>query len=256
MLGRDHAALVAAGNEHQRAVVLVHVVQKNRHIHGPLSGHHVVVQPGAVVLVPLPDVALKRHLAVDLELVHVELLAQQRFHRLDHARVPRQRAELFAHHVRGKVGAHRVTAFFAHVEGIAPLVERGHCVEQVLGFLRRKKAGEEKITVAVKLFELFGCEFHGGSASVVGVQPCTPDLAPQTGLLTAKQAGRWYGAACMKCTKSPQPSGLCPARVWPHNASPAPRVATLLFSLPPQPRSHPCNQSNPPFSCAPARWPC
>ena len=75
----------------------------------------VVVEPGAVVLVPLPDVAVEGRLAVDLELVHVELVAEQALHRLDHARMARQPGERLAVQVRREVGAHRVAALLAHV---------------------------------------------------------------------------------------------------------------------------------------------
>ena len=134
MLGIYHALFVAAGDEHQGAVVLGHVVQKNGHVHRALGRHQVVIEPGAVVLVPLPNVALKSHLAVDLELVHVERLAQQVFHRFDHARVARQFGKGLAVHVRGKVGAHRVFAFFADVVVFAPAVDLGHSVAQRLRF--------------------------------------------------------------------------------------------------------------------------
>ena len=79
---------------------------------------------------PLPDVALEGQLAVDLELVHVELFAEQVLHRLDHARMARELREGLAVQVRGEVGAHRVLAFLAHVVGLAPAVELGHGVVQ------------------------------------------------------------------------------------------------------------------------------
>ena len=56
--------------------------------------------------VPLPDIALKRHLAVDLEPVHVQLLTKQRLDRLDHPRMPRQPRKRRAAQVRCKVGAY------------------------------------------------------------------------------------------------------------------------------------------------------
>jgi len=47
----------------------------------------------AVVLVPLPHVAVEGLLAVDLELVHVHVLAEQLDDRLHHARMARQLGE-------------------------------------------------------------------------------------------------------------------------------------------------------------------
>ena len=75
--GVEHALLVAAGDEHQRAVELVHLVEEDRDVHRARLGHLVVVHPGAVVLVPLPDVAVEGLLAVDLELVHVDVFAEE-----------------------------------------------------------------------------------------------------------------------------------------------------------------------------------
>ena len=160
MLGVDHALFVAAGDEHQGAVVLGDVVQKNGHVHRTLGRHQVVIQPRAVILVPLPDVALKGHLAVDLELVHVQRLAQQLFHGLNHARMACQLGKGLAVHVRGKVGAHRVLALLADVVVGASAVDLGHSVAQRLCFFRCKQAGEKQVAVAVELGKLFGGKFH------------------------------------------------------------------------------------------------
>ena len=73
----ERALLVAAGDEHERAVELVHLVQEDRDVHGARVGHEVVVHPRAVVLVPLPDVAVEGHLPVDLELVHDVVIFEQ-----------------------------------------------------------------------------------------------------------------------------------------------------------------------------------
>ena len=121
----ERALLVAARDEHQRAVELVHLVEEDRDVHGARLGHVVVVHPGAVVLVPLPDVAVEGGLAVDLELVHVDVFAEELHDRLDHARMARQRRERIAVQVRGEVGAHHVAGLLAHVLGAALRIERG-----------------------------------------------------------------------------------------------------------------------------------
>ena len=41
----------------------------------------------------MPDVAVERHLAVDLELVHVDVFAEELHDRLDHARMARELGE-------------------------------------------------------------------------------------------------------------------------------------------------------------------
>src|SRR4029077_20361227 len=43
--------------------------------------------PGAVVLMPLPDIALECGLGVELELMHVDVLAEQLAQRLDQPRM-------------------------------------------------------------------------------------------------------------------------------------------------------------------------
>ena len=123
MLGVDHAFFVAAGDEHQGAVEFIDVVQKDSYVHRALSGHHVVVEPSAIVLVPLPHITFKRHLAVDFELVHVEFFAKQFFDWFHHAGVARQFCKGFAVHVRSKVGPNRLAAFFAHVVSLLAAVQ-------------------------------------------------------------------------------------------------------------------------------------
>ena len=65
MPGREHALLVARGIKHQRAVDRHHLVQEYRDVHCARLGHAVVARPGAVILMPLPDVALEGGLGVE-----------------------------------------------------------------------------------------------------------------------------------------------------------------------------------------------
>src|SRR3546814_1546040 len=53
------ALLVASRNEHQGAVELRHVLEEKRDVHRPRLRHQIVARPGAVVLMPLPDVAVE-----------------------------------------------------------------------------------------------------------------------------------------------------------------------------------------------------
>ena len=94
-------------------------------------------------MVPLPHIAFKSHLAVDLELVHVELFAQQTLYRLNHARVAREFGKGFAVEVRGKVGAHRIPALLAHVVSLAPGIKFGYGLGQRTGFIGCEQAGEK-----------------------------------------------------------------------------------------------------------------
>jgi hypothetical protein len=65
----------------------------------------------------LPDVALERGLGVELELVDVELLAEQLLERRDQPRVMREQTEDFVEIVRGERGARRARLFAPHFRG-------------------------------------------------------------------------------------------------------------------------------------------
>jgi hypothetical protein len=132
------------------------------HVHGARFRHEVVVHPGAVVLVPLPDVAVEGHLSVDLELVHVHVFPEDLHDGIDHAGMARQPREGLAVHVRGEIGAHHVAGLLAHVLGPALRVQARHLVGEELDFLRREERGKEKVTVAIELLELLRGELHAG----------------------------------------------------------------------------------------------
>src|SRR6059058_6594944 len=114
MAGRQHAVPVAARDEHQRPVDRHDLVEKHRDVHRPRLGHAVVARPGAVILVPLPHVAVERRLGVDLELMHVELLAEQLLDRLDQARMRAEQAKALVVGMRGKGGARRPGFLLPH----------------------------------------------------------------------------------------------------------------------------------------------
>jgi hypothetical protein len=130
--------------------------EEDRDVHRARLGHQVVVHPGAVVLVPLPDVAVEGGLAVDLELVHVQLLAEELHHRLDHARVAREPRERLAVHVRGEIGAHRIAALLAHVLGTPHRIEARHLVGERFDLLGREERREEEVAVPVEGGDLVG----------------------------------------------------------------------------------------------------
>src|SRR5438874_4922673 len=96
--------------------------------------------PGAVVLVPLPDVAVERHLAVDLELVHVDVFAVELFHRLDHAGMAGQAGERLRVHVRGEARAHGVRALLADVLRPVLAEDGGHLGDEARDLVGREQA--------------------------------------------------------------------------------------------------------------------
>src|SRR5438874_9488903 len=98
---------MAAGNEHQRAIDWQYLVEEDRDIHGARLRHAVVARPGAVVLMPLPDIALERGLGIDLELMDVNALAEQLHERRNQPRMVRHQAKSLVVGVRGECGAGR-----------------------------------------------------------------------------------------------------------------------------------------------------
>ena len=158
--GRDGALFVRARYEEQRAVELVDLIEKHRDVHRAGIGHVVIGLPGAVVLVPLPDVAVESLFAIDLELVHVDRLAEDLRHRVDHAGMASELGEGLVHQMGRKDRANRVRAFFANHFLALLAIERRHFGEQHRHFLLAEKRIKEQIAVPVKGLELRGGQFH------------------------------------------------------------------------------------------------
>src|SRR5262249_47965261 len=133
--------------------------------HRPGLGHLVVVEPGAVVLVPLPDVAVEGHLAVDLELVHVHVLAEEVPDRLHHAWVARQLGERVAVHVRREVGAHHVAGLLAHGLRPALRVQSWDLVDEDLDLLVPEQARKVEIAIPIEPLCLLLGELHANTSS-------------------------------------------------------------------------------------------
>src|SRR3546814_14574619 len=70
--GLQRAILVALRNEHERPVHRGHLLEEQRDVHGTRLRHFVVARPGAIVLVPLPDLAVEGRLRIDLVLVQID----------------------------------------------------------------------------------------------------------------------------------------------------------------------------------------
>src|SRR3546814_17694217 len=89
----ERAFPVTPRDEHQSAVELGHVLEEKRNVHRTRRRHQIVARPGAVILMPLPDVAVEGRLRVDLVLVHVNGTVEYLHHRIDQARVTAEPAE-------------------------------------------------------------------------------------------------------------------------------------------------------------------
>src|SRR5471032_421851 len=160
VLGLDRALLVALRNEPQRAVEFVHLVDEHREVHGPRLGHVIIGFPGAIVLMPLPDVAVERGLSVDLELMDVGLVLEELLGRLDEAGTVDQRLEHRMIGVHGEGGAHHVAGLLAHILFAALLEDAGDLRLQDRRFLGREVVREEEIAFLVEVLELLLCELH------------------------------------------------------------------------------------------------
>src|SRR3546814_15212401 len=55
----ERAFPVTPRDEHQSAVELGHVLEEKRNVHRTRRRHQIVARPGAVILMPLPDVAVE-----------------------------------------------------------------------------------------------------------------------------------------------------------------------------------------------------
>src|SRR5437870_7762347 len=93
MPGRQYAVLMTTRDEHQRTIDRHHLVEEHRDVHRPRLRHAVLARPGAVILVPLPDVAVEGRLGVDLDLMHVERFAEQLLDRLYEAGMGAEQAK-------------------------------------------------------------------------------------------------------------------------------------------------------------------
>src|SRR3546814_16353444 len=69
--GIEHAMAMAFRNEHQRAVDRHHLVEEDRDDHVARLWHAIVARPGAVILVPLPDLTVEGGLGVQLLMMNV-----------------------------------------------------------------------------------------------------------------------------------------------------------------------------------------
>jgi hypothetical protein len=132
-------------------------------VHGARFRHAVVARPGAVILVPLPDVALEGGLGVELELVDVDVLAEQLPQRFDQSGMARQQAEHFAEGVGGEGGARRAGLLAPDFLAIE--------LEDGVGFQAQERdlflgeaVGEETVALLVESLELFGGKLHGRRA--------------------------------------------------------------------------------------------
>ena len=173
MAGLERAVLVALRNDHQGAVDGIHLVEEYGDVHRPRFGHAVVACPGAVILVPLPDIALEGRLGVDLELVNVDALAEILLQRLDEPRMMAEDAKRFIVGVGGKGGARRAGLLAPHFLAVAAINLLGFGAQDG-NFVLAEATRKEEIPVLVEILELLRGKLHG----VLSRRPVSRDLDP------------------------------------------------------------------------------
>ena len=119
MLSIKNSKLVAPRYQHDGAVEFVHIIKKNRRVHGSWGRHLVILYPGREILVPLPNVAIECHLSVYLELVYVHGFAIYLHDGFHYPRVPRELRKRVAVHMGREVRPNDVTRFLPNVLGPA-----------------------------------------------------------------------------------------------------------------------------------------
>src|SRR5207247_798365 len=97
---------------------------------------------------------------VDLELMHVDRLAEELLDRLDHAGMGAERAEGFVIEMRGKGGARRA-ALLAPNLGPVGVVDANRLAREIIHFLGAEQLGQKQPAFAVEEFDLLRRQFHG-----------------------------------------------------------------------------------------------
>ena len=139
----------------QRAVDRHHLVEEHGDVHGPRLRHAVVARPGAVVLMPLPDVAFEGRLGIELELMDVNILAEILPQRFDQPRMAAEQTKHFVERVSGECRARRAGLLAPDLLAVE-FQDRFGVVAQQRDLILGKAVREEQIALLVELFLLAG----------------------------------------------------------------------------------------------------
>src|SRR5262249_36638099 len=99
----------------------------------------------------------------DLELVHVDLLAEDLLDRLDHARMSTEGTEGLVVEMGGKGGARRAALLAPHLGAIGVIDIHRLAGEEIHLFLA-EQFGQEQPALAVEEFDLLRRQFHAASS--------------------------------------------------------------------------------------------
>src|SRR6202158_1953775 len=110
--------MLALRHQHRWTVDRRHLLEEDLDVHCAGLRHAVVALPGAVILVPLPDIAGESRFGVDLVLMHVDLLAEDLLHRIAHARMRAEQPKRLVVEMRGKGGARRAALLAPYLRAV------------------------------------------------------------------------------------------------------------------------------------------
>ncbi len=92
--------------------------------------------------------------------MHVDLLAEDLLHRIDHARMGAEQAERLVIEMRGKGGARRAALLAPHL-GALGVVDALRLARQQRDLFGAEQFGQEQPALAVEIVDLLLGQFHG-----------------------------------------------------------------------------------------------
>ena len=160
MVGVEHAQFVRLRDQVERTIEFVDLVEEHGEVHGVGIRHVVVAFPGAVVLMPLPDVAVERRLAVELELMHVNLARQHLLGWLEDAGMANETPKDLVVRMAGERGPHRLAVLLVP-DFVARFIENGgDFALHDRHFLGRKQVRHDDVALVLELTQLVVVQQH------------------------------------------------------------------------------------------------
>src|SRR2546430_9631688 len=119
---------------------------------------------------PLPDIAGESRFGVDLVLVHIDLLAKDLFHRIDHARMGTEQPERLVVEMGGKGGARRAALLPPYLRAVG-VVDALRLAGQQLHFLLAEQLRQKQPALVVEIVDLLLGQLHKVPPRIFGAKP-------------------------------------------------------------------------------------
>ena len=159
--GRGHGTTpVRAANEHEGSVELGYLVEKDMEIERQRLRHAILLVVGGEVVVPLPDVAGEGLLGVHLDLLDVEVIAEDLFRGLYEARVAHEARVDVAALVQGHRRAHGVVLLLPEVFRPAFGEQSRQVRFQRVDLVKREHGRQDEEPVVLEPFDLRVRQLH------------------------------------------------------------------------------------------------